>query len=148
MIHDIDIILSLVNDQIQSVDSIGVRALTDKVDIANARVRFKKGCVANITASRISRDKVRKIRIFQPHSYISIDCGEREAQHYYLVQDDAGEPQIKMEGLKIDADEPLRREILSFLGSIQDGTPPEVSGEDGKRALELAFNILEGMKKQ
>ncbi len=147
MIHDIDIILNIVNDELESVDSIGVSALTDKVDIANTRLRFRNGCVANITASRISKEKVRKIRIFQADSYLSIDCGQKEVQHCYLVSDPSGAPQIKMESLHVEEEEPLRREIRSFLLSVRDGISPEVSGEDGKKALGLAYTILEGMKK-
>ncbi|MEW5807538.1 MAG: Gfo/Idh/MocA family oxidoreductase [Acidobacteriota bacterium] len=146
MIHDLDIILNMVRDEIESVDSIGVRALTDKIDIANARIRFKRGCVANITASRISKDKVRKIRIFQPESYISIDCAAQEAQYYHLVRGESETPQIKIEDLAVEKDEPLKREIVSFLTSIREGKPAEIPGEDGVMALSLAFRILEGMK--
>ncbi len=145
MIHDLDIIVHVVSDEVESVDAIGVKALTDKIDIANARVKFKHGCVANITASRISADKVRKLRIFQPESYMSIDYSKQEVQYYYLVRSEKKAPQIKRELLNIEKDEPLKNEILSFLSSIKGERTPEVTGEDGKKALELAFIILRNM---
>jgi predicted dehydrogenase len=145
MIHDLDIIGHMVSDDVESIDSIGVRALTDKVDIANARITFKKGCVANITASRISAEKVRKIRIFQPESYLSIDCAEQEVQYYYLVREEGKSPRIQKEHLAVERDEPLKREILSFLSSLQENGVPEVSGEDGRKALKIAFEIRNQM---
>ncbi len=147
MIHDLDIIDHMVSDEVETIDSIGVQALTDKVDIANARIIFKKGCVANITASRISAEKVRKLRIFQQESYLSIDCAEQEVQYYYLVREEGENPRIQRELLAVEKDEPLKKEILSFLSSLTGEKPPEVPGEDGRKALKLAFEIRNRMRK-
>lgn len=147
MIHDLDIISHVVSDEVLSIDSIGVRALTDKIDIANARITFKKGCVANLTASRISAEKVRKIRIFQPESYLSIDCAEQDVQYYYLVREEGKNPCIQRERLAVEKDEPLKGEILAFLSSLQQERPPEVPGEDGRKALKIAFEIRSRMTK-
>lgn len=147
MIHDLDVIIYMLSDDVESIDSIGVRALTDKIDIANARVKFKRGCVANITASRISTDKVRKLRIFQTESYISIDYAQQEVQYYHLVRGAEKTPMIHRELLNIEKGEPLKREILSFLSSVKGERPPDVSGEDGRKALALAFEILNSLKK-
>lgn len=147
MIHDLDIIGHMVSDNIESIDSIGVQALTNKVDIANARVSFERGCVANITASRISAEKVRKLRIFQSESYLSIDCAEQEVQYYYLVREEGKSPRIQKEFPPVEKGEPLKSEILSFLFSIKENSPPEVSGEDGRKALKLAFDIRNRMNR-
>ncbi len=144
MIHDIDIILSIVPSVISSVDSVGVPVLSDEVDIANARLRFENGCVANVTASRVSRETLRKIRIFQPDSYITIDYQTRKISIFQQGGGGAavpGLPNISMEEKTFESGDALFSEIRSFVDCVRSGTPPMVTGEDGKRALELAHVI-------
>jgi predicted dehydrogenase len=145
MIHDLDIVLSLVGGPVASVEAVGVPVLTGRVDIANARLRFENGCIANITASRISRDRVRKIRFFQPDAYLSIDYAAQEFEMYRLVRGQAVRPEI--EGGKIDVarEEPLVRELTDFLDAVRTGRQPLVTGQDGRRALELAQRIADRM---
>lgn len=144
MIHDIDIILNLVASPIRGVQSVGVPVMSEEVDIANARLQFENGCVANVTASRVSRDAMRKIRIFQPDAYISIDYQARKISILRKGADGApipGLPQVMMEERSFEQGDPLLDEIRAFVASVRDGSPPVVSGEDGKRALELALQI-------
>ncbi len=145
MIHDLDIVLSLVDGPVASVEAVGVPVLTGRVDIANARLRFENGCIANITASRISRDRVRKIRFFQRDAYVSIDYAAQEVEMYRLVRGEAARPGI--EGGKIDVprEEPLVRELSDFLDAVRTGRAPLVTGQDGRRALELAQRITDRM---
>ncbi|MEJ2201434.1 MAG: Gfo/Idh/MocA family oxidoreductase, partial [Desulfuromonadaceae bacterium] len=144
MIHDIDIILSIVGSPVSRVNSIGVPVLSDEVDIANARLQFENGCVANVTASRVSREAMRKIRIFQSDAYISIDCQERK---FSLYRKGLGErmvpglPNISMEEKSFSQSDALMVEIRSFVDAVRNGTRPLVPGEDGLRALELALQI-------
>lgn len=144
MIHDLDILLSLDGSEAAGVDAVGVPVLTPKVDIANARVRFASGLIANLTASRVSAEKVRKFRVFSPRTYISVDFTAREARVYRLRESPAG-PEIGLERTAAPDEEPLRRQLAGFLRSARDGTPPIVSGADGRRALELALTILDRM---
>jgi len=146
MIHDIDIILALVGSEVVSIEAVGVPVLTSKYDIANARLRFASGCIANVTASRISRDRVRKIRFFQPDSYISIDYAAQEAEGWRLVRRDGGRPSIEGGALPVERDEPLRRELADFLHAARQRSKPLVDGEAGRRALELATRIAERME--
>ncbi len=144
MIHDIDIILSLVGADVADVNSVGGSVLSDEVDIANARLQFATGCVANVTASRASRDAVRKIRIFQPDAYISVDYQDRKIAIYRLKGGGMpvpGLPNVTMEHKKFKQGDPLMTEIESFVKTARDGGAPVVSGEDGKRALEVAMHI-------
>lgn len=144
MIHDIDIILSLVGSPLKLVNSIGVPVLSEEVDIANARLQFENGCVANVTASRASRDPVRKIRIFQQDAYISIDYQERKISIFRKGDDGMpipGLPNVGMEEKSFDQVDALLEEIRSFIHAVNNGIEPVVSGEDGKRALELAMKI-------
>ncbi|GBC77043.1 scyllo-inositol 2-dehydrogenase (NAD(+)) [bacterium HR08] len=144
MIHDLDILLSLVEADIQAIDAVGVPILTDRVDIANARLEFANGCVANVTASRISRERVRKLRVFQPNAYLSLDYTRQELEVYRLVTpSDLGQrPRIVAERVPVAKDEPLRAQLQSFLRCVREGAPPLVSGEDGRKALALALRIL------
>ncbi len=144
MIHDLDILLSVVDAEVRAVHAVGVPILTDRVDIANARLEFANGCVANVTASRISREKVRKLRVFQPNAYISLDYTRQELEVYRLMasDDSGGRPRITGERIAVLRDEPLRAQLEAFLRCVREGTPPLVSGEDGRRALALAFRIL------
>jgi predicted dehydrogenase len=144
MIHDIDILLSLVRHPIVAVNSVGVPVLSGEVDIANARLQFANGCVANVTASRVSRETMRKIRIFQQDAYITIDYQNRSIA-IYRRQPGAnlipGLPDIAIEERSFAQSDALRDEIDAFVSAVRDGTPPVVSGEDGKRALEVAMEI-------
>ena len=144
MIHDIDIILSMVPSEIKLVNSMGVPVLSEEVDIANARLQFENGCVANVTASRVSRDAVRKIRIFQSDAYISIDYQARKISIFRKDGGGApvpGLPNVSMEEKSFEQSDALLAEIRAFVDAVRDGTAPVVTGEDGKRALELALQI-------
>lgn len=141
MIHDLDLVLSFAGSDVASIEAVGVPVLTPRVDIANARIRFASGCVANLTASRISRDRVRKIRFFQRDAYISIDCGSREAEMYRLEAGSGSRPAIVGGPLPVTESEPLRNELEDFVAAVRDGRPPRVGGEDGRRAVDLAQRI-------
>ncbi len=143
MIHDLDIILSLVRSDVTSVEAVGVPVLTPKYDIANARLRFASGCIANVTASRISRDRVRKIRFFQPDAYLSIDYAAQEVEGWRLVKQDGARPSIQGGPLPVERDEPLRRELADFVRAASSQTSPVVDGDAGRRALELATRVAE-----
>jgi predicted dehydrogenase len=144
MIHDLDIVLSLVPAAVASIEAVGIPVLTGRVDIANARLRFENGCVANVTASRISRDRVRKIRFFQRDAYISIDYAAQEVEMYRLVRG-TDRPGIEGGKLEVTREEPLVRELADFLGAVREGRQPLVTGQDGRRALELAQRITDRM---
>jgi len=145
MIHDLDLVLSIVQSEVESIEAVGVPVLTDRFDIANARLRFASGCVANITASRISRDRTRKIRFFQRDAYISIDTGAREAEVYRLVRHGDRRPSIEGGKIPVADGEPLRNELQDFVDAVRFGRPPLVGGEDGRRAVALAAAITERM---
>lgn len=146
MIHDLDIILAMVKGDVTAIEAVGVPVLTDKYDIANARLRFSTGCIANITASRISKERVRKIRLFQPDAYVSIDYAEQEVEGYRLIRREGERPQIQGGKLPVTRDEPLRRELQDFVHAVRDKRRPLVSGEDGLRALKLAQAIADRME--
>ncbi len=158
MIHDIDIILSLVNSPVKQIDANGVAVVSDTPDIANARLQFENGCVANVTSSRISRTKMRKMRMFQNNAYIAIDFQQGSADVFRLGKEGEGslwstmllgqigegkkkrsiiyeQPEIK----KINA---LKYELESFVTAIRDGSRPIVNGEDGRMALDVAQQIM------
>ncbi|MBI1874006.1 MAG: Gfo/Idh/MocA family oxidoreductase [Acidobacteria bacterium] len=145
MIHDLDIVLSLVRSEVVAIDAVGVPVLTSKIDIANVRLRFASGCVANLTASRISRDRVRKIRLFQPETYVSIDYGSQELEVWRLVQSPGQRPAIQGGRVDVKQDEPLKRELEDFVRSVRNGSSPEVTGQDGRRAVALAEQITARM---
>ena len=146
MIHDLDIILALVRSDVESIEAVGVPVLTPRFDIANARLRFASGCIANVTASRISRERVRKIRFFQPDAYISIDYAAQEVEGWRLVPRDGGRPSIEGGPLPVERDEPLRRELADFVRAAQSRSAPLVDGHAGRRALELATRIARKME--
>jgi len=146
MIYDLDVIASLVRAPVTSIEAVGVPVLTPKFDIANARLRFAGGCIANLTASRISRDRVRKIRFFQPETYISIDYAAQEVEGWRLVRRDGQRPAIEGGALPIQKDEPLRRELADFVRAASTRSKPLVDGEAGRAALELATRIAEKME--
>jgi predicted dehydrogenase len=149
MIHDLDVVLSLVNSPVREIRAVGLPVLTPKVDIANVRIEFESGCVANFTASRVSTEKVRKLRFFQPHQYVSLDYSRRDM--FMLTVKPPGEgagdgpqfalPQIVPSKPQVTAEEPLKAELRSFLESVAGRTRPVVPLEDGRRALELALEI-------
>jgi predicted dehydrogenase len=145
MIHDIDIVLSLVKSDVESIEAVGVPVLTSRVDIANARLRFANGCVANLTASRISRERVRKIRFFQPMAYLSIDYAAQKLEVWRLVKGDGPMPAIEGGESPVESQEPLRSELADFVAAAADRRAPIVTGEDGRRALALATQIADKM---
>ena len=144
MIHDLDIVLSLDGSACVQVDAVGVPVLTGRMDIANARLRFASGLIANLTASRVSAEKVRKFRVFAPKTYISVDFSAREAHVYRLVQGSSG-PDIQIERTAAPEEEPLTRQLAAFVHAVRERSLPVVSGADGRRALGLAHTILERM---
>jgi predicted dehydrogenase len=138
MIHDIDVISSLVRAPVERVEAIGVPVLTDKPDIANARITFSNGCIANVTASRVSMKRERKVRFFQPDAYISIDYDRRQAQIFHKPPAGAGWLDIRGENVEFAEGDALADEIDSFLDCVGTRSLPLVSGADGLRALEIA----------
>jgi predicted dehydrogenase len=147
MIHDIDVLLAVVGVEVTSVEAVGVNVLTPRVDIANARLRFASGCIANVTASRISRDRVRKARFFQHDSYVSIDYAEQEVEAYQLLSEDGSRPAIRGGRIEVTRDEPLRLELADFVDAIREDRPPMVTGRDGRAALALATQVSELISK-
>lgn len=137
MIHDIDIVVSLTGSMPEEIRAAGVSILSERVDIANARLAFPSGCVANLTASRVSTDRVRKLRLFQPNEYVSLDYGRQEVAVFRVGAD----RQISFSQLPVRKDEPLRLELEAFLASVVHRTPPEVGGEQALKALEVAVGI-------
>jgi predicted dehydrogenase len=146
MIHDLDIILSMVKSEVTSIEAVGVPVLTPKYDIANARLRFASGCIANITASRISKERVRKLRFFQPDAYVSIDYAAQEVEGARLVKRDGAKPSIQAGSIPVQHDEPLKRELADFVAAVRDRRAPIVDGAAGRRALELATRIADKME--
>jgi len=145
MIHDIDLIQSLANSDIESIEAIGTPVFSGEIDIANARIRFANGCVANTTASRVSMKTERKLRIFEDAAYISLDLQQKILT---LIRKRDGEPQpgqlpVNIEEANLEQGDALKSEIESFLGCIRNNKRPLVSGEDGLRALETAIRISE-----
>jgi len=145
MIHDLDVVLSLVRSEVESIEAVGVPVLTGRVDIANARIRFANGCIANLTASRISRDRVRKIRFFQPAAYVSIDYAAQKVEMYRLVKGEGPKPSIQGGDVPVVHEEPLKRELSDFLDAIKSKRAPMVDGAQGRRALALATEITKQM---
>ncbi len=136
MIHDIDIVLCLVDQPVVEIRAVGIPVLSDKADIANVRIEFEDGCVANLTASRVSTDKVRKIRFFQPHDYVSLDYAAQEGSVLSLKGG-----RITEQKLQPPHEEPLRAQLEAFVACVEERGTPAVSGEDGLRALEIALSI-------
>jgi predicted dehydrogenase len=155
MIHDLDVVLSFVSSPVKEVRAVGLPVLSNKVDIANVRMQFDNGCVANFTASRVSTERVRKLRFFQPRQYVSIDYTRQDvlvfnvdgagaamaavAQH---ATPEALAALVKPSKPPVEAEEPLRAELRSFLDAVRNRTKPVVSLEDGRRALAVALDIL------
>ncbi len=145
MIHDIDIILDIVNSEVEKIDASGTPVLSKDIDIANARIVFKNGCVANVTSSRASNKTDRKMRIFQHDAYLSVDFQNRELSVYRKGKGEMypGIPNIDIQNSKFEESDALLTEIEHFLTCISSATAPKVSGQDGKRALATAIQISE-----
>jgi predicted dehydrogenase len=141
MIHDLDLILAIDRSGVVGVEAVGVPVLTPRVDIANARVKFASGCIANLTASRISRDQVRKVRCFQPDMYVSVDSGARELEVWRLRRSGGERPAIEGGPVKVEQDEPLRRELEDFVEAVRSGREARVTGQAGRDALALATRV-------
>ncbi len=148
MIHDIDLILSFVRSPVSKIQAVGVPVISSNIDIANARITFESGCVANVTASRVSMKKQRKIRIFQEDAYVSMDFVEHTIQIFRRTfpHGPEGLPEITGELLETEKGDALRDEIRSFLDCCATGDAPRVTGADGLKALEVAFRILRNMR--
>jgi predicted dehydrogenase len=146
MIHDLDLVLSMVNSPVRSVDAVGVPVLTPAIDIADVRIRFANGCVANITASRVSAKRERKLRIFQPDAYFSIDFDQRQVRLARRHRTPSGETNVTLEELIVDEGDALRTEIEAFVQAVQARETPPVSGWDGLRALEIAEVIRQSVE--
>ena len=142
MIHDLDIVLDLAGAMPEEIRAAGISILSDKVDIANVRLAFPGGCVANLTASRVSTERVRKLRLFQPHQYISLDYQKQDAVAFTV----SGNQQIGFQPLPTVKEEPLRLEVEAFLASVANRTQPMVPGEEGLRTLGVALAILDKIK--
>jgi predicted dehydrogenase len=148
MIHDLDIVLAFANSPVKEVRAVGLPILSGKVDIANVRLEFESGCVANFTASRVSTERVRKLRFFQPQQYVSIDYGRQEVLVFTVGADGAApgaptvNPQIKVAKPPVTSEEPLHAELRSFLYAVRQRSTPVVPLEDGRRALALALDIV------
>jgi predicted dehydrogenase len=146
MIHDLDVILSMVPSALRAVEAVGVPVLTPSVDIANARLRFANGCIANVTASRVSLKRERKLRIFQADAYLSVDYGEQRVQICRREPGDNGQTTLTIENRSVPEGDALEHEIDAFLRAVRDREPPPVSGWDGLRALEVVQVIRESLE--
>jgi predicted dehydrogenase len=161
MIHDLDVVLSFVKSPVREIRAVGLAVVTGKVDIANVRMEFKSGCVANFTASRISTERVRKLRFFQPHEYISLDYGRQDVLQFRVTAEEKFSldqlmgfpgsaahspiPGVSMNKPSVHQEEPLRAELKSFLDSVRTRSRPMVSLEDGRNALKVALEILDSI---
>jgi predicted dehydrogenase len=162
MIHDSDVVLSFVKSPLKEIRAVGLPVVTEKVDIANVRMEFESGCVANLTASRISTERVRKLRFFQPKEYVSIDYGRQDVFQIRVTQDEKFSlhnlmafaeipstlpiPGVSLTRPKVEAEEPLRAELKSFLHAVRHRSKPVVTLEDGRRALAAALSILSAIE--
>jgi predicted dehydrogenase len=146
MIHDLDIILKFVDSPLTSVEAVGIPVLSSKIDISNVRLSFASGCVANITASRISAKTMQKIRFFGAEGYHSVDCRKREILSLGKKKNDAGQIEIYQNNVEVGSHDPLEEEIRSFLDAVINRTRPVISGEDARKSLELAIDIIQKMK--
>jgi predicted dehydrogenase len=162
MVHDIDVVLSFVKSPVTEVRAVGLPVVTDKVDIANVRMEFASGCVANLTASRISTERVRKLRFFQPREYISVDYGRQDVLQFRVTAEErfsldhllalAGDPSgpripgVTVNRPPVEAEEPLHAELKAFIEAVRNRSRPVVSLEDGRAALAAALNILSAIE--
>jgi predicted dehydrogenase len=146
MIHDLDIILKFVNSPIVGVEAVGVPILSDKIDIANVRISFATGCIANITASRISAKTMQKIRFFGAGGYHSVDCQKREILSLSKIKNETGQQQIVQNNIEVGSHDSLEEEIRSFINAVVNRSRPLISGEDARKSLELAIDIINKMR--
>jgi len=144
MIHDLDILLALVGAPVADLKAVGIPVVTDRVDIAHARIEFESGAVANVTASRVSTERVRKMRFFQLHEYISVDYTRQDALRVRVGQP-GPQPKFDFEKLPTQPEEPLRAELRAFLDAVRTHAVPRVDGKAGRRALELADRVMAGI---
>ncbi len=144
MIHDLDILLALLHSPARDIQAVGIPVLTDKVDIAHARIEFESGAVANVTASRVSTERVRKLRFFQAREYISVDYTRQDVTRIRVVGE-GSQPAIDFEKLPAEPEEPLKAELRSFLAAVRERKTPLVDGEAGRRALDLAERVMAGI---
>jgi len=142
MIHDIDVLLSLVRSGLQEIRAAGISVLSPKVDIASVRLQFRNGCVANMTASRVSTERVRKLRLFQPRQYLSLDYTRQQAVVFTVGED----RRISVQELKPGPAEPLQVQFDAFLDCVERRSCPQVDGTAGRRSLEVALDILDKIK--
>lgn len=144
MIHDIDIVLTLVGSPVTAVSAVGVPVVSDQVDIANARIEFASGCVANLTASRVSGERLRKIRVFQRDTYFVLDYAAQELHLFRQIPgDDPGRSRLTRVDIPVARVEPLRQELVEFVSSVRTRRPPMVAGEAGREAVAVASRIIE-----
>ena len=152
MIHDLDIVVSFANSPVKEVRAVGLPILSGKVDIANVRLEFESGCVANFTASRVSTERVRKLRFFQPRQYVSVDYGRQEVLVFTVGQEGSTSstptvnPQIGVGKPSVTSEEPLHAELKSFMHAVRERSTPVVPISDGRRALALALDIVETIR--
>jgi predicted dehydrogenase len=150
MIHDLDIMLHIVPSEVKELHAVGMSVLTDKTDIANARMIFENGTVGNLTASRVSDKALRKIRIFQPDAYLSVNCLKRELSITRLdgnLREGNSFPQVASSNIQFPGSDPLADQIASFVKSVLNGSKPVVSGQDGRRALKYALTIIDQIER-
>ena len=152
MIHDLDVVLSFVDSPVSEIRAVGLPILSGKVDIANVRLEFASGCIANFTASRVSTERVRKLRFFQPQQYISLDYGRQDVLSFSVGEARKPDaipsvnPQISVVKPEVVKEEPLRAELRAFLECVRTRSKPLVTLEDGRRALQVALNIVEAIQ--
>ena len=152
MIHDLDVVLSFVDSPVSEIRAVGLPVLSGKVDIANVRLEFASGCIANFTASRVSTERVRKLRFFQPQQYISLDYGRQDVLSFSVGEARKPDaipsvnPQISVVKPEVVKEEPLRAELRAFLECVRTRSKPLVTLEDGRRALQVALNIVEAIQ--
>jgi predicted dehydrogenase len=146
MIHDLDIILKFVHSPLTNVEAVGVPVLSDKIDISNVRLTFENGCIANVTASRISAKTMQKLRFFGPEGYHAVDTRKREILSLNKTMGADGKLQIVQNNIEVGSHDPLEEEVRSFVNAVLSRSKPVVSGEDGRKSLALALEILQKMK--
>lgn len=146
MVHELDIVTTLVGQEVRKLEAVGIPILTPRIDLANARLEFEGGCIANITASRVAGERLRKLRVFQPDEYYSLDYADQQVSMCRLVRVDGARPEIVAGNLEIEKREPLAAEIDHFLECVISKTEPIVSGRDGRKALAMATDVLEKIR--
>jgi predicted dehydrogenase len=144
MIHDLDILLAFVDAPVTQIHALGIPVVTEKIDIAHARIEFATGAVANLTASRVSVDRVRKLRFFQRHEYVSIDYSRQDVLRI-RVRQPGPQPQFEFEQVPVVRQEPLEAELQAFVDAVRHRSDPIVNGAAGRRSLELADRVMEGV---